>query len=104
MTGVASPNQVGGANGEWDQHGREVLAAVTRCYRAAGRVEKGRILDELTATTGWHRKRTVRVLSVAGRDRPGPPLDEVAAGPTEPGSTESGRTCPRCRRAAQRQY
>jgi hypothetical protein len=38
---------------------REVLAAVARRYRAAGRVEKRRrILDELTATTAWHRKAT----------------------------------------------
>jgi len=63
---------------------REVLAAVATRYRAAGRVEKGRILDELTATTGWHRKHAVRALSVAGRDRPRPPLDEVAISPTEP--------------------
>ena len=31
---------------------REVLAAVAYRYRAAGRRERGRILDELTATTG----------------------------------------------------
>ena len=31
---------------------REVLAAVAERYRAAGRREKGRILDELCATTG----------------------------------------------------
>jgi hypothetical protein len=35
---------------------REVLAAVAERYRAAGRCEKGRMLDELCATTGWHRK------------------------------------------------
>ncbi|MGY3695075.1 hypothetical protein ACVIGA_005155 [Bradyrhizobium sp. USDA 3240] len=66
---------------------REVLAAVARRYRAAGRVEKGRILDELTATTGWHRKHAVRALSVAGRDRPRPPLDEGATSPTEPATS-----------------
>lgn len=42
---------------------REVLAAVAKRYRAAGRREKGRILDELTAMTGWHRKHAVRALS-----------------------------------------
>ena len=42
---------------------REVLAVVANRYRAAGRREKGRILDELTATTGWHRKHAVRALS-----------------------------------------
>jgi hypothetical protein len=52
---------------------REVLAAVAYRYRAAGRREKGRILDELTATTGWHRKHAVRALSqrVAARARSG---------------------------------
>ena len=41
---------------------REVRAAVAERYRAAGRGEKGRILDELCATTGWHRKHAVRTL------------------------------------------
>jgi len=43
---------------------REVVSAVAERYRLAGRVEKGRILDELTAVTGWHRKHAVRVLRV----------------------------------------
>lgn len=41
---------------------REVTAAVAERYRAAGRQEKGRILDELCATTVWHRKHAVRTL------------------------------------------
>jgi hypothetical protein len=31
-------------------------------YRSAGRAEKGRVLDELCAVTGWHRKHAVRTL------------------------------------------
>jgi hypothetical protein len=41
---------------------REVVAAVTERYRSAERAKKGRILDELCATTGWHRKHAVRAL------------------------------------------
>src|SRR5947208_3519285 len=41
---------------------REVGSAVAERYRSAGRREKGRILDELTAVTGWHRKHAVRAL------------------------------------------
>jgi hypothetical protein len=50
---------------------REVVLAVAERYRAAGRNEKGRILDELTATTGWHRKHAIRALSVASASRTG---------------------------------
>jgi len=41
---------------------REVLSAVAERYGSAGRVEKGRILDALCRTTGWHRKHAVRAL------------------------------------------
>ena len=41
---------------------REVLAAVADRYRSGTRSEKGRILDELCATVGWHRKHAVRAL------------------------------------------
>ncbi len=41
---------------------REVVSAVRERYRSAKRSEKGRILDELCATTGWHRKHAVRAL------------------------------------------
>jgi len=44
---------------------REVVWAVGERYGSARRREKGRILDELTATTGWHRKHAVRALSAA---------------------------------------
>ena len=39
-------------------------------YRAAGRCDKGRILDELMSTTGWHREHAVRALR-SGRARSG---------------------------------
>jgi hypothetical protein len=46
---LASPNQIGGVHGgETSMRARgEVAAAVAGRYRAAGRVEQGRILDEL---------------------------------------------------------
>jgi Integrase core domain len=50
---------------------REVVWAVAKRYEAAGRREKGRILDELTAMTGWHRKHAVRALSAAAASRTG---------------------------------
>jgi Integrase core domain len=46
---------------------REVVSVVAERYRAAGRCEKGRILDELCAVTGWHRKHAVRALSFGER-------------------------------------
>jgi hypothetical protein len=45
---------------------REVLSAVAERYRSARRWEKGRILDELCATVGWHRKHAVRALGRHG--------------------------------------
>src|SRR5262245_57286002 len=49
---------------------REVVAAVAEGYRSAGRSEKGRILDELCRTTGWHSKHAVRALLRHGIGRP----------------------------------
>lgn len=45
---------------------REITSALAERYRAGGRLEKGRILDELCAVTGWHRKHAIRALSVDG--------------------------------------
>lgn len=42
---------------------REITAAVVDRYRSAGWADKGRILDELCAVTGWHRKYAVRALA-----------------------------------------
>ena len=41
---------------------REVVSAVAERYWSARRTDKGRILDELCAMTGWHRKHAVRAL------------------------------------------
>ena len=41
---------------------REVVSAVAKRYQSGDRSAKGRILDELCATTGWHRKHAVRAL------------------------------------------
>ena len=41
---------------------RELVAAIRERYGAATREEKGRILDELVAVAGYHRKHAIRVL------------------------------------------
>src|SRR4051812_30226675 len=41
---------------------REVVSAGTERYRSAERGGEGGILDELCATTGWHRKHSVCAL------------------------------------------
>jgi hypothetical protein len=41
---------------------REVVAAIRERYGAATRAEKSRILDELVAMAGYHRKHAIRVL------------------------------------------
>ena len=45
------------------QSKRELLAALRPRYRKATRSEKGAILDELVATTGYHRKYAVQLLN-----------------------------------------
>jgi hypothetical protein len=50
----------------------EYALAVRRRYAAAGRVEKGRILDEFCATTGMHRKAAIRLLN----RKPGPAVSK----------------------------
>jgi len=49
---------------------REVVSAVAGRYWSAGRADKGRILNELCATTGWHRKHAVRALRRHGSAEP----------------------------------
>jgi Integrase core domain len=51
----------------------EVVSAVAERYRAAGRLEKGRILDELCAVTEWHRKHAIRALSSIEGSAPAQP-------------------------------
>ena len=48
---------------------REIVAAVAERYRSGKRREKGRILDELCAVTGWHRKHAVRALASHGQSK-----------------------------------
>ena len=100
MTGMAAPNRAGGADGGTDQHGRAARGSVgAERYGAAGRWEKGRILDELTAMTGWHRKHAVRAPSAAEASRTGRlpqcaetlgALDDTAQPPTGRGRKYAG--------------
>lgn len=49
---------------------RELLNAVRDRYAGKSRVEKGRILDEFVAVTGYHRKHAVRLVNQPHRDQP----------------------------------
>lgn len=48
----------------------EVVAAVVERYARSSRLERGRILDELVALTGHHRKHAMRLLRAGGAGRP----------------------------------
>src|SRR5215210_3775989 len=50
----------------------ELVAAVIGRYGRGGRDEKGRILDEFVAVTGFHRKHAMRVLGGGQAKRPSP--------------------------------
>jgi hypothetical protein len=53
---------------------REYVQAIYERYRQARRADKGRILDEFCAVTGYHRKAAIRVLTgpAPGAARPAP--------------------------------
>jgi len=67
---------------------RAITKAIAARYRRAGKADKGRILDQLCATTGWHRSHARKALGAVGKPtvhtprRPRPPVygPEVIAG------------------------
>ena len=59
----------------------ELIAALAGRYGEAGRIERGRILDEFVAVTGYHRKHAMRVLRLGptgSRHEPGPAAGSTA--------------------------
>ena len=47
----------------------ELVAAIAERYSRADRAERGRIVDEFTAVSGFHRKQAMRVLGVGQPNR-----------------------------------
>jgi len=77
---------------------RELVAAVAERYRAAERGEKGRILNELTAVTGWRRKHALRALNANEKGRkaeaaPQPAYGEAVRDALIALREASGRVC-----------
>ncbi len=48
---------------------REITKKYARAYRRAGKKDKGRLLDELVAVTGWSRANARRAVATAARRR-----------------------------------
>lgn len=77
----------------------ELAAALQERYLKAGRVQKGRILDEFVAATGYHRKWAIRVLGhgppPARRGRGGRPrrYSPVVVGALREAAEASGWLC-----------
>ena len=56
----------------------ELFAAIQPRYLKATKVEKQRILDEFTISTGYHRKYAIRILKRGYKRRPHKPKGRIA--------------------------
>ncbi len=65
---------------------KAVTKAVATRYKRAGKADKGKILDELCATTGWHRNHARKALAAVLRPT-------LVPGPRRPGPRSTGRRC-----------
>jgi len=54
----------------------ELVAAIAHRYSQSGRAERGRILDEFVAVTGFHRNHAARLLGHTRQERPIGPRPE----------------------------